>query len=82
MAHQVLCNGEGLLNGYALSQISGLVDVAAAADGDVVGEEMQGDDFEDGEEQFGGLGDVDGVFDQLRDLVVALDRDGDRNHPI
>jgi hypothetical protein len=31
----------------------GLVYVAAAADGDVVGEELQGDDFEDGEEEFG-----------------------------
>jgi len=31
-----------------------LVDVAAAADGYVVGEELEGDDFEDGEEELGG----------------------------
>jgi hypothetical protein len=34
----------------ALGQVSGLVDVAAAADGDVVGEELEGDDFEDGKQ--------------------------------
>jgi hypothetical protein len=34
-----------------------LVDVAAAFDGDVVGEELEGDDFEDGEEELGGGGD-------------------------
>ncbi len=33
-----------------------MVDVAAAADGDVVGEELEGDDFEDGEEELGGGG--------------------------
>ncbi len=55
--------GEGLFHGNGFGEVAGLVDVAAAADGDVVGEELQGDDFEDGEEQFGGLGDVDGVFD-------------------
>jgi hypothetical protein len=51
-----------------LGEVSGLVYVAAAADGDVVGEELQGDDFEDGEEELGGLGDVDDVFDQLGDV--------------
>jgi hypothetical protein len=54
-----------------------LVYVAAAADGDVVGEELEGDDFEEGQEEFGGGGDVDGVFDHLRDLLVALNGDGD-----
>ena len=43
----------------------------------MVGEELQGDDFEDGEEQLRGGGDVDGVFDELADLAVALDGDGD-----
>src|ERR1700761_5928497 len=46
-----------LLDGHALRKISWLVDVAAAADGDVVGEELEGDDFEDGEEELGGGGD-------------------------
>jgi len=43
----------------------------------VVGEELQGDDLEDGEEQLRGGGDVDGVLDQLGDVAVALDGDGD-----
>jgi len=55
----------------------GLVYVAAAADGDVVGEELQGDDFEDGEEQLRGGWNVDGVLDLGGDLTVALDGDGD-----
>lgn len=40
---------ELLLNGDALSQVSGLVDVAASSYGDVVGEELEGDYFEDRE---------------------------------
>ena len=43
----------------------------------MVGEELQGDDFEDGEEQLRGGGDVDGVLDLGGDLAVALDGDGD-----
>ncbi len=52
-----------LLNRHALCQIPRLVYVAASADGYVVGEELEGDYFQDGEEEFVGLGDVDGVFD-------------------
>jgi hypothetical protein len=40
-----------------------LVYVAASADGYVVGEELEGDYFEDRKEEFGGLGDLDGVLD-------------------
>ena len=55
-----------------------MVDVAAAADGDVVGEELEGDDFEDGEEELGGLGDVDDVCSTSWAMsVVAFDGDGD-----
>ena len=42
-----------------------MVDVAAAADGDVVGEELEGDDFQNGKKEFVGLRDVDDVFDHL-----------------
>jgi hypothetical protein len=48
-----------------------LVYVGAQADGYVVGEELEGDDFEDGKEEFRGGGDFDGVFDGAGDLVVA-----------
>ena len=54
-----------------------MVDVAAAADGDVVGEELEGDDFEDGEEELGGGGDFEDVLDELMDVLVAFGGDGD-----
>ena len=38
----------------------------------MVGEELEGDYFQDGEEEFGGLVDVDEVFD----LFVTFDGDG------
>jgi hypothetical protein len=37
--------------------------VAASADGYVVGEELEGDYFQDGKEELVGLGDVDYVLD-------------------
>ena len=65
------------LHGDALCKISWLVDVAAAFDGDVVGEELEGDDFEDGEEEFGGGGDFQYMLDELMDVLVAFGGDGD-----
>ena len=38
----------GLFDGDGFGQVAGLVYVAAAADGDVVGEQLQGDDFDQG----------------------------------
>ena len=38
----------GLFDGDGFGQVSGLVYVAASADGDVVGKELEGDYFEDG----------------------------------
>ena len=52
-----------LFHRHALGEVSGLVYVAAAADGYVVGEELEGDYFEDGEEELVGLGDMDDVLD-------------------
>jgi len=48
----------------------------------VVGEELEGDYFENGEEELGGTGDVDDVVYQLGDMGIALhcqrdDADGD-----
>jgi len=37
--------------------------VAASADGYVVGEELEGDYLQDWQEEFGGLGDLDGGLD-------------------
>ena len=46
----MLLRCEKLFDSHALCQISRLVYVAASADGDVVGEELEGDYFEEGEE--------------------------------
>jgi len=48
MAKKTLGLRDWLLNGDALGQVSGLVYVAASADGYVVGEELERDYFEDG----------------------------------
>ena len=40
----------GLLDGDAFGEVAGFVDVAASEDGDVVGEELQRDDGQQGEE--------------------------------
>ncbi len=51
------------LDRNALGEVSGLVYVAASSYGYVVGEELEGNYFEDGEEELVGLGDVDDVLD-------------------
>jgi hypothetical protein len=66
-----------LFHGDGFCEVSGLVYVAAAADGYVVGEELEGDYFQEWQQQLGGLGDLDGVLDEVLDLFVALDGDGD-----
>jgi len=42
-----------LLYGDGFGEVAGLVYVAAAADGDVVGEELQGDDLHNGRRSLG-----------------------------
>ena len=44
----------------------------------MVGEQLQRDDLQDREQEFVRLGDGDDVFDELFDVVVAFDGDG--NH--
>ena len=54
-----------LLDSDGLSEVSGLVYVAASSYGYVVGEELEGDYFQDGEQELVGWGgDVDYVFYQ------------------
>ena len=43
----------------------------------MVREELEGDDLQDGEEEFVALGDGDDVLDELVDVLVAFDGDGD-----
>ena len=65
-----------LLHRDAFGQVSGLVYVAAAVYGDVVGEQLQGDGGEDGGEGLGAVGDVDDFVAVLGDGGVALGSDG------
>ena len=53
-----------------------MVHVAAAADGYVVGEELQRDDFQDGREDLRGCGDFDDVIGDVAGLAVAFRDDG------
>ncbi len=53
---KIRCPESSLLHRHALREVSWLIYVAASADGDVVGEELEGDYFEDGEEEFVGGG--------------------------
>ena len=49
-----------------------MVDVAASPDGYVVGEELQGDYFEDGEQEFGGGWDFDYMLYELADVFGGV----------
>lgn len=61
-----------LLHCPTLRQISCRIHVAAYPDGDGVGEELERDDFEDGQEQVGGGGDFQDVRDELVDVLVTF----------
>ena len=51
-----------LFDGDGLGEVARLIHVAAAADGDVVGEQLQRNDFENGRDQFRRRGDFDDVI--------------------
>ena len=63
---------------YALGKVAGLVNVAPAIGGDVVGEELQRHGGHDGAERLEALGDVDHIFAVLLDFLIA--HGGDRQH--
>src|ERR1017187_6534396 len=66
-----------LFDGHALGEIAGLIDVAAAAHGDVIGQELQRHDFQNRREQFMGRRDFDDVIGDFPYVPVAL---GDQRH--
>ena len=68
---------ERLFDGYGFGQVSGLVYVAAAADGDVVGQQLERDDFENGRQFFRGRRNEDDVVGGVFDLFVAFGRQCD-----
>src|SRR5580698_10729114 len=68
---------EHLLDGDGFGQVAGLVYVAAAPDGDVVGEQLQRHDLDERGEQLHGGRDVDDVLDEAADGCVAFGGYGD-----
>src|SRR5687768_18107026 len=62
---------------HALGQVARLVDVAAAGDGRVVGDELQRDDAQQRLQGFERVRDVDDVVAVAADAGVALGGDGD-----
>src|SRR5208282_6786650 len=66
-----------LLDGDGFGQVAGLIHVAAAADGDVIGEQLQGDDLQQDCEQFRRGGQLDDVIGGFASQAIALSDDGD-----
>ena len=66
-----------LLNGDAFGEVARFVHVASEGDGDVVSEELEGDDGEDGCKKFEGFGDEDRVVHDFLDFMIAFCGHGD-----
>ena len=67
----------GLLDRDRLRQIARLIDIAAAADGDVIGQQLARHDFQNRHQQFRCVGNVEDVIGGLANLFVAFGGDGD-----
>ena len=66
-----------LLYGDGLGEIAWLVNIAAAADGDVIGQQLKGHDFNERGEQLESWRDMNDVLHQAADRGVALSGYGD-----
>src|SRR5579859_664958 len=66
-----------LFDGDGFGEVARLIDVAAAADGDVIGKKLEGDDFEERHEKFGRGGQFDDVTRGGAGEMVAGGDDGD-----
>ena len=64
-----------LLNSNGFGEIAGLIDVAAAAHGDVIGKQLQRDNLENRRHEFGGSGNFDYMIGSLAREVVAIGHD-------
>src|SRR5205814_8963947 len=61
-----------LLHGHALGEITRLVDVAAELDGEMIGEELEGDDGQDRADEIGDFGNGDDVVGNSFKLFRAI----------
>jgi len=66
-----------LFHRHAFCEIPRLIHITPSPHRDVVRQQLEGDYFQDGQQQFVRLGDVDYVFDELGDVGVAFDGYGD-----
>src|ERR1700693_4510112 len=66
-----------LFNGDRLSEVARLIDVASPAHGDVIGQKLKRDDFEDRRKKFGGSRNFDNVVSGIAGQLVSFGYDGD-----
>ena len=71
------CDKSGLLHRDRLRQVAWLIDIATAADRDVIRQQLQRNNLEDRRKQFRSLRYVDYMVGRFFDLFVALGGDGD-----
>ena len=67
-----------LLDGDGFGEIARLVDVATTPHGDVIGEHLQRDNFQDRRDQFGRRGNLDHMIGGFADELIAFGNNG--NH--
>lgn len=65
------------LDGDGFGEISGLIEVITEHVGDVIGEELEVEDGEEGLDEFVAIGDEEGVFAGAGECVVAVSKDSD-----
>src|ERR1700726_3042714 len=65
-----------LFDGYGLSEVARLIDVAAAAYGDVISEQLQRQDLQNRSHELGSGRNFDHVIGSLASEVVAVGDDG------
>src|SRR5579883_2269134 len=76
-AKGTLATGQRLFHRDRLGEVPGLVDVAATAHRDVIGQQLQGHDLENGGQFLRGRGNVDDVISGIPDFGVAFGSERD-----
>jgi hypothetical protein len=61
-----------LFDGHGFSEVTRLIDIAPAADCDIVGEQLQRDNFDEWGKQLKSRRDIDHVLNEARDGGVSL----------
>ena len=72
-----MCLDLRLLDRYGFCEVARLVYIASAADCDVIGQQLQRDNFNERHQQFWGGGNCDDVLDEAANCRVPFGCDGD-----